>query len=474
MKALFAAPPRPISTPAMYSVPSVDMAELVHLRRRVEELTASEAAAVAKCVHVERVRDKFMTDATAWIVAARLEAQGASARAAAAETAATAAENEVANTNARIAALTTELTSSVSKCADLTTRLQALTSEAAALKTKATALEERVTRLEAEKEALRKRVGRLKPDVEGERCPLAAGLVTVARGVIPLGAGSHGTVLPSQLACAVKVPRSVSSVDLWREITLHRQLCHPHIVAVYGGHVGADSKPQMVMELCAGGDLDQRLHPDEGNEQPPLEQRVEWMRQVLSALVYLHERDIIHADLKPANILLDTPGAGARAKVTDFGLSKVRADSSFVHASDAGPRGTWLYMDPLLMDSGPARRAEAAAGAGGAAADPETESGAVRKASDVFSAGVMLWECVTGRRPYDTLLASWDRAVQQAKLTMHVNSGGRPSTADEVSSLSPAGVGALIQSMWSPSWKDRPTAQQALDELRRLFGTPAR
>jgi hypothetical protein len=90
----------------------------------------------------------------------------------------------------------------------------------------------------------------------------------------------------------------------------------------------------------------------------------------------------------------------------------------------------------------------------------------------VYSAGVMLWELATVRRPYDKLVyppeAMAAADLQLAHFVRHVREGGRPATPEQLAALAPAGIGALIGRMWAARAEDRPTIVAAGEELARL------
>ena len=101
--------------------------------------------------------------------------------------------------------------------------------------------------------------------------------------------------------------------------TLCTGLSHPNICSLYAFSVETE-QPCLVLELCAGGALDARLHCPPGSACPPLpwQARVRIATLVARALVFLHSRQppLVHRDMKSANVLLD---GGDRAKVADFG-----------------------------------------------------------------------------------------------------------------------------------------------------------
>ena len=162
-----------------------------------------------------------------------------------------------------------------------------------------------------------------------------------------------------------------------REAQSAASLNHPAIVAVYdtGEEPAADgsgvSQPYIVMEFVAGRTLRDILR--EGRKILP-ERALEITSGVLSALDYSHRAGIIHRDIKPGNVMLTPSGD---VKVMDFGIARAISDASSTMTQTAAVVGTAQYLSP-----------EQARG--------ET----VDSRSDVYSAGCLLYELLTGRPPF--------------------------------------------------------------------------
>ena len=189
---------------------------------------------------------------------------------------------------------------------------------------------------------------------------------------------------------AVKVTRTIlGRIDLARRFWLERQilasLAHPNIVSIVDGGATADGQAYFVMEYVAGKPITHYCR----DRKLPLPQRLELIRTVCGAVQYAHQRGIVHRDLKPANILVQDDGV---PKVLDFGVAKL------LHAApEEGATRTSLLPGPLTPNY----------------ASPEQLRGvAATTASDVYALGVLLYELVTGVRPYHTDGQPLDRVVE--------------------------------------------------------------
>jgi ankyrin repeat protein len=259
----------------------------------------------------------------------------------------------------------------------------------------------------------------------------------------------------------------------WREVVMqHACRTHRGVARCYGGFIeppGADGwmRGTMVMERCAGS-LEQALTSLAGAPQP-LAVRQRWARQALAAFAYLHGRDIVHGDIKSANVLVTADG---EAKVTDFGMCALRREETAAagDAAHVGERGSPSYMCPAV-----ALRLEP-----------------LRKASDVYSCGVLLWELLSGSRPHGALdiaklpppnadlaerASAWVRArgntadaAVMARFYCAALRGLRPAVPEQLTALRPAGIGGWIAAMWHPEPRLRPTLEDALPAIAALLG----
>jgi len=150
-------------------------------------------------------------------------------------------------------------------------------------------------------------------------------------------------------------------------------LDHSNIVKLLDGGSGADGSPYLVMEYVEGLPVDQYcdLH------KLSIQDRLRLFRLVCSAVQYAHENLVIHRDLKPSNVLIAKDGA---PRLLDFGIAKLLNPECFQTANIT--RTDWRPMTPEY-------------------ASPEQIRGqAVTTATDVYSLGVLLYELLTGHRPY--------------------------------------------------------------------------
>jgi serine/threonine-protein kinase len=176
-----------------------------------------------------------------------------------------------------------------------------------------------------------------------------------------------------------------------REARAMAALNHPNIVGVYDFDVYGENSYYLVMEYIRGGTLKERLESlARQGERLSLPDVVKMIAEIADALAYAHRRDMVHRDVKPANIMLNEDTG--RAVLTDFGIVKLLGSQSMAFTATGALIGTPAYMSP-----------EQALG----------QSGDHRV--DIYSLGVMLFQMVTGSLPFDA-------DTPLAVVMQHVNS----------------------------------------------------
>ena len=198
------------------------------------------------------------------------------------------------------------------------------------------------------------------------------------------GHGGMGTVYLAEreadrpaMEVALKLVRPGPALDgqLTRRFLEEREilasLAHPHIARLLDGGVTADGRPWFAMEFVQGTPLDRYAR----EQHLSVEERLTLFLTICEAVDYAHRNLVVHRDLKPANILVTADGG---VKLLDFGIAKLIG----------GARARLsVGVRPMTLEY----------------ASPEQIRGEeVTVASDVYSLGVLLYELLTGRRPYDS------------------------------------------------------------------------
>jgi serine/threonine-protein kinase len=212
-----------------------------------------------------------------------------------------------------------------------------------------------------------------------------------------------------------------------REAHSAARLSHPNVVAVYDQ--GADQGIVfLAMELVRGRTL-RDLMREQTNLSP--RQALEVLEPVLAALGAAHAAGIVHRDVKPENVLLSDDG---RIKVADFGLARAVSGNTSHTTASGILMGTVAYLSPEQVERG--------------VADPR---------SDVYAAGILLYEMLTGLKPYDG-----ETAIQVAYRHVHDDV---PAPSDLVPSL-PAELDSLVARATSRDPDGRPPdARRMLTEV---------
>lgn len=191
-----------------------------------------------------------------------------------------------------------------------------------------------------------------------------------------IGVGGSATVYACEdrhgRAFALKVLLAGDVAEARREAKLMSQVKHASVPRV--AHVGllASGHPFLVMERIDGAPLDELLA--EGGPLPWRTVRSMWL-ELLEALGALHARGLIHRDVKPANLLIRT--TAPTVALVDFGISRQTSSGSVAPTTANVVRGTLEYMSPEQLAGRP-----------------------IDARSDLFSAGVLAYEAVTGALPW--------------------------------------------------------------------------
>lgn len=260
--------------------------------------------------------------------------------------------------------------------------------------------------------------------------PLLAGAKKIGRGGCSEVFASHWKGSP----CVIKVLTPMSEpMTLQQEIDVLMMLRHPHVIQIFGYSY---EPPAIVLEHAIHGSLDKLLIKARPNHIPS-SSAIDFLYQIACGMVYLHEQNILHRDLKPGNILVVE---GLKLKLTDFGLSRVREETMM----STSAMGTVIYMAP------------------------ECFSGHFGRASDVYAYGITSFEVrvvVLLRVGFDflnfylqvvTLTTPFDR-TPPIVVMKKVEGGVRPN----LQQVRDSELRQLIESCW-PSEPDKRSSFAAL------------
>lgn len=228
-----------------------------------------------------------------------------------------------------------------------------------------------------------------------------------------------------------------------REAEIATEIGHPHIVEVHDFNVSEEGQPFIVMELLTGHDLGSLLNQKQGKLSR--QELIPILAQVASALTAAHERGVVHRDLKPENIYLTRdPEGGVQVKLLDFGLSTIKHQRSRLTQGGA-IMGTPDYMAP-----------EQAKG----------EIGDVDTRTDIFALGVIVYQCLSGKLPFEapTPLGILYKVVNEL-----------PRPVAELNPALPAELDVILARAMAKSREERyQTVDAFIQELTHVLERPAR
>jgi serine/threonine protein kinase len=249
---------------------------------------------------------------------------------------------------------------------------------------------------------------------------------------VEIAAGGMGTVYrarqvrPVQRTVAIKVIRpGMDSASLLARFDIEREtlarMTHPYIAAVHDAGRDADGVPYIAMEFVAGQPITDACRAAGLG----LDKRLALFIKLCDAVDHAHRRGVLHRDLKPSNVLVLQSGDEWIPKVIDFGIAKALEGATndlrltTMHGMFLG---TPEYMSPEQLDGG--------------AADVDSRA-------DVYSLGVILYELLSGRLPFDaTLLRS--QGIVRMTSVLREQTPPKPSTRARDSSSHEAARGERV------------------------------
>ena len=224
--------------------------------------------------------------------------------------------------------------------------------------------------------------------------------------------------------------------NLLKEARLAASLKHPAFVKIFAIE-DEDNSQSIVMELVPGLTLKQLLqqHP----QQPlPEQQAINIISQVAEAMQEAHASGLIHGDLKPSNLMVEPDG---KVRILDFGLASQTDAQATTSMSQLDPQGTIAYMAPERMMGNPANAQ-----------------------SDIYALGVILYETLTGQRPFANAsgLALAAALMQSNSDTWEFPAGCKPELIKLVLAMTARQTEKRLSSM-----------QQVVEQLRGLVSVSA-
>ena len=215
--------------------------------------------------------------------------------------------------------------------------------------------------------------------------------------------------------------------DLSEEYTRMQNLNHTNILKA--DHFDRDGNiPYLVMKFCGGGSLDKKIGRMENEEV------LKVIKDMASGLSYLHQCNIVHQDIKPANILIDDSSGTPVYVLSDFGISsktKTRLSHS-VNQKNQGTSMTEAYAPPEKFSS-------------------KKEDRRPDRKGDIFSFGISIYELVTGGLPFDELSTGRQLQYDDAEVDFD-------DIEDET-------IRDIVERCMEPNKEDRPSAEDILNLL---------
>ena len=286
----------------------------------------------------------------------------------------------------------------------------------------------------------------------------AGALIGAYRLVRQLARGGQGVVWLAERAdglleraVAIKLPLGLAhrrglAERLARERAILGRLEHPHIARLYDAGVAASGEPYLAMEFVDGRPIDTYVI----DERLDTRAVVRLVLQVASAVAYAHSALVIHRDLKPSNVLVDREG---RVRLLDFGIAALMdegGDERDGLTEDGGRALTLAYASPEQVERRP-----------------------LGVATDIYSLGVLTFELLAGRRPYD-LPRDTAAALEEAILHAEPAVASRVAASPERRRALTGDLDTILQkALRKPAAERFESVAAFADDLRRwLDGRP--
>jgi serine/threonine-protein kinase len=246
------------------------------------------------------------------------------------------------------------------------------------------------------------------------------------------------TMIERVVALKVLHPQYASNERLsaWfrREAKAMARLNHPNIVTIHSFEIVGDQH-FIVMEYVEGDNLGEVL---DQRGPLPIEDSTSVVLQMVDALAYAHANGIVHRDVKPSNVMIDS---SAKVKITDFGIAKILGDTKLTRTGTGA--GSIHYMSPEQIEGNP-----------------------IDMRTDIYSLGITFYQMITGKVPFTD---------ESEFVVMRAHLDQQPTSPSQLQPDTPPELERVILKMLEKKPEDRYDSMTVLDgELRRLSCGSAR
>ena len=278
------------------------------------------------------------------------------------------------------------------------------------------------------------------------------------RIIRPLGAGgmaevylARDTMLGRKVALKIIHPRCTNEEETTKRFLFEAKATarfnHPNIITIHNVGMTAD-RPYLALEYLEGQTLRERLD----QERLSVKESIRIARSITDALCAAHDKDLLHRDLKPDNIIL---GQDGRLRVLDFGLSRlIGTQEQFdLDNQDVALHKTSVFSDTMIT------KQHTVCGTPAYMSPEQWKSEEIGPATDMWALGLILYEMLFGRHPYDDILSMRSLASQVSGS----DPVPRPASHGRIS----LELRTLVESCLAKDASERPTAKEGFQQLDR-------